>query len=161
MDIGKVISRFGEHSIEIAKKMIQDDELCRLLYFADEPYEQTITRKDKKKMLHKNIVINTEAPVQNNQGSYILISFNDFSRNQTNSETMDVVIFIDVIVPTEDWVLKNGNLRPYSIMEKIADIMKNVKIDSIGEVEFGGAQQVVLGNGLSGYSMKFANYQLG
>ena len=76
MNVGKVISRFGQDTIEIAKKMIEDDELCQLLYFSDDPYGSGAVSNKRQKLLHNNIVVNTEAPVQNNRGSYILINFN-------------------------------------------------------------------------------------
>lgn len=162
MDVGRVISTFGKNTIDIGKKLLEDEELCKLLYYSDNPLEGQPKVPDKmEKLLHNNIVVNTEAPVDNNKGSYILINFDTFTRNQSNNETMDVTIYIDVIVPTSDWVLRNGNMRPYAIMEKVADIVESLEIDSIGGVEFGGASSVVLGNGLSGYSMKFINYQLG
>lgn len=86
--------------------------------------------------------------------SYILISFDNFTPT-SNDEFRDCIVMIDVICNTDYWDLGNYQLRPIKIAGYIDGILNNAKLTGIGELEFVGANQLVLNEKLSGYCLMY------
>lgn len=161
MKTSNVIKGFGTSLITIASKLMEDEELCKLLFYSDEPIKQENVEEKKKNILHKHIIIDTEIPTGQDKGSYVILTINSFEPNNRNTETMDVEFYVDILSPTSDWIYNSPSLRSFSIMEKVVEAFESIDLKGIGDIKFRGASLAVAANGLSGYTVRFTNYELG
>ena len=85
--------------------------------------------------------------------AYIMISFDNFTTNSHNPEFRDCTVAFDVICHTDYWDLGNFRLRPLKILGYIDGLLNGAKLSGIGVLNFLGANEVVLGENLSGYTL--------
>lgn len=87
--------------------------------------------------------------------SYILISFDNFTPNETNPEYRDCTVSFDVICHTDYWDIGNYQLRPIKIVGYIDGILNNTKLSGIGTFNFAGCNELILDENLSGYTLMY------
>lgn len=87
--------------------------------------------------------------------SYILISFDNFTPNETNPEYRDCTVSFDVICHTDYWDIGNYQLRPIKIVGYIDGILNNAKLSGIGTFNFAGCNELILDENLSGYTLMY------
>lgn len=87
--------------------------------------------------------------------NYILITFDNFTTNQTNDYYRDCVIEIDIICHTDYWDIGNFRQRPIKIMGYIDGILNQCRLSGLGTLEFMGANELVLNEELSGYCLMY------
>ena len=87
--------------------------------------------------------------------SYILISFDNFTPNETNPEYRDCTVTFDIICHTDYWNLDNFQLRPLKIVGYIDGILNETKLSGIGRFHFMGCNQLILNEDLSGYTLMY------
>jgi len=162
MQGSKVIETFGESVQIIAEELMKNEELCKLLFYADGPLDGKPNVVDKyRNIMDSHIIINTEVPLGGSEGSYILITVNAFDRNATNTETMDVEIYVDILTPTNEWRYGRPGLRSFAIAGMVTEAFENIDLKGVGRLHFEGGSLAVTGDSLSGYTLRFVNYVLG
>lgn len=87
--------------------------------------------------------------------SYILISFDNFTPNETNPEYRDCTVTFDIICHTDYWNLDNFQLRPLKIVGYIDGILNETKLSGIGRFHFMGCNELILNEDLSGYTLMY------
>ena len=102
--------------------------------------------------------------------TYIIISFDNFSSNRISPRYMDYTIHFDIVCYNDAWVLNNLAIRPLMICGYIDGILNSlsddnkkfqkdhqskIKLSGIGEYDFIGANEVVLNEDLSMYSLTY------
>ena len=87
--------------------------------------------------------------------SYILISFDNFTPNETNPEFRDCTVSFDIICHTDYWDLENYQLKPLKIAGYIDGILNNTILSGIGKFHFIGLKRMVLDENLSGYTLMY------
>ncbi len=87
--------------------------------------------------------------------SYILISFDNFTPNETNPEYRDCTVTFDIVCHTDYWSLDNFQLRPLKIVGYIDGILNETKLSGIGRFHFMGCSQLILNEDLSGYTLMY------
>lgn len=87
--------------------------------------------------------------------SYLVLSFNNFTPNETNPEFRDHTITFDIVCHTDCWDIGNFQQRPLKIMGYIDGILNNSKLSGIGEVKFFGAKELIINEELSGYTLTY------
>lgn len=87
--------------------------------------------------------------------SYILISFDNFTPNESNPEFRDCTVAFDVFCHTDYWDLDNYQLRPLKIVGYIDGILNETKLSGIGTFHFMGCNELLLDENLSGYTLMF------
>lgn len=87
--------------------------------------------------------------------AYIIISFDNFTPNETNPFYRDCTISFDIICHTDYWDIGNYRLRPLKIAGYIDGLLNNCKLSGIGILNFLGASQLVLNQDLSGYTLTY------
>lgn len=87
--------------------------------------------------------------------SYILISFDNFTPNKTNTEYRDCVVTFDIISHTDEWEMDNYQIRPIKIMGFIDGILNETKLSGIGKFHFMGANELILSEDLAGYTLMY------
>ena len=87
--------------------------------------------------------------------SYIIISFDNFTPNDTNPHFRDCTIHFDIICHTDYWTLDNYQIRPLKIAGYIDSILNEAKLSGIGTLNFMGCNELVLDEVLSGYTLSY------
>ena len=87
--------------------------------------------------------------------NHIVISFDNFVPNATNTEFRDNTISFDIICHTDYWDIGNCRLRPFKIMGIIDAMLDKSKLSGIGTLQFMGAQELILNQELSGYTLTY------
>lgn len=87
--------------------------------------------------------------------AYIIISFDNFVPNATNTFYRDCTVTFDIICHTDYWDIGNYRLRPLKIAGYIDGILNNTKLSGIGTFQFMGSNQLVLNEDLSGYTLMY------
>lgn len=87
--------------------------------------------------------------------SYMIISFDNFTPNRTNPQFRDCIVHIDVICHTDCWDIGDFRIRPLKICGYIDGLLNESRLSGIGKLHFLGANQLILDENLSGYSLMF------
>lgn len=174
--IKKVESSFlsCEKDVEtILKKLFIEDpragaDLRRLLILntkdcldnqESEIFKKTIQDKGAVSLLIKNGYIRLAPKIAMSEHeevkSYILISFDNFTPNATNPEFRDCTITFDIVCHTDYWDLGNFRQRPLKILGYIDGLLNNARLSGIGILNFMGANQLILNEQLSGYTLMY------
>lgn len=86
--------------------------------------------------------------------SYIILSFDNFIPT-SNPEFRDCTVHFDILCYSDYWDLGDYQLRPIKIMGIIDGILDECKLSGIGTLHFAGAEEMVLDNELSGYTLTY------
>jgi hypothetical protein len=87
--------------------------------------------------------------------SYILLSFDNFTPNDTNPEYRDCTVTFDIICHTDCWDIQNYQLRPIKIVGYIDGILNETKLTGIGKFHFMGCNQLILNEDIAGYTLMY------
>lgn len=87
--------------------------------------------------------------------SYIIISYDNFTPNATNPEFRDCTISFDIICHTDYWDIGNYRMRPIKIIGYIDGILNETRLSGIGTLHFMGANELILDENLSGYTLMY------
>jgi hypothetical protein len=87
--------------------------------------------------------------------SYIMISFTNFTPNDTNPSFRDCTIMFDILCHTDYWDIGNYRTRPMKIAGYIDGLLNNCRLSGIGKLEFLGMNELVMNETLSGYCLMY------
>lgn len=87
--------------------------------------------------------------------NYIIISFDNFTKNATNPEFRDNIISFDIICHFDQWHLKDFQLRPYKIAAEIDSMINEQHLTGIGTLHFLGANQIILNDEFAGLTLMY------
>ena len=149
-------SVMGTNAFNIANKLMQNQNLCRLLkYQVRDPFdEQKYEPVDGILLLNKQIMITPKIWDESTEKtSYVVALFNSFVRNVMNKDYKIDSISFDVACPYDEWVLNGQSLRPYLIMEEIDKMFNGASLAGIGTLEFVRADRNVFTSQIGGYTM--------
>ena len=152
----------GDNLFIIAQKILEDDDICKLLYYTDNVplSHNNLKEEEKLQLLHKNILLVPKVPENDDiKGSYILILYDGFNMNLGNPQFKDADLLFIIVCPPENWVINENSLRPFLIMSRIDEIFGNKKISNIGTLQFVKADRFVLNSQLTGYGLTYSTYE--
>lgn len=141
----------------LVDKFLKNDRLKKLLYY-DVPnaLDQPNVPQDKTfEMFGKQIKIVPKLKVDKPEFCYVVISFDNFTPNMTNTEFRDNIISFDIVCHFDQWNLKDMQLRPYKIAAEIDSMFNRKKLTGIGEIHFLGANQIVLSDEFAGLALMY------
>ena len=140
----------------IMDKMFKNERLKRLLYYTtkDALNKPNITEDQMYEMIGKNIKTVPKLYVDGSVLNYIIISFDNFTPS-SNPEFRDNVIDFDIICHFDQWQLQDFALRPYKIAAEIDSMFNGKHLTGIGEVEFLGANQMILTDEYAGLCLMY------
>ena len=87
--------------------------------------------------------------------SYLIFAFDNFKTNEKNPQFRDCTVYIDVLCHTDCWDIGDFRLRPLKICGYIDGILNNARLSGIGTFQFGGCNELVLDETLSGYTLTY------
>jgi len=79
--------------------------------------------------------------------------------NANNPEFRDCTVNFDILCHPDHWNLGNFQLRPYKIAGEIDAMINKQKFTGIGELQFMGANSLVLNDQLMGMTMMYRSVQ--
>lgn len=140
----------------IVDKMFKNERLKRLLYYTtkDALNKPNITDDQMIDMIGKNIKTVPKLYVDGSVLNYIIISFDNFTPSK-NPEFRDNIIEFDIICHFDQWQLQDFALRPYKIAAEIDSMFNGKHLTGIGEVEFLGANQMILTDEYAGLCLMY------
>lgn len=151
-------SVMGENAFNMANKLMQNQNICRLLkYQVRDPFDNNKYQNvDGLLLLNKQIMITPKIwDDSTEKTSYIVVLFNSFTTNIINPDYKINTIGIDVACPYDEWVLNGRSLRPYLIMEEIDKMFNGAQMAGIGTLEFVRADRNVFTSQIGGYTMQY------
>ena len=142
---------------KICSRLFANDDLIKLLYYADQdPLAQGALTAEQKQLLFNDLVcVIPRIGTRTDSKSAIAIYIPKVSGISGNSEFKNVTIAIDVFVPLTQWVIKNSNLRPFAILGEIQKTLHNKTINGLGKITGGDFELFLLTDEMSGYRQVF------
>ena len=147
----------------IVDMMLKNDRLKKLLYYTtkDALKKSPLTEDESLALLgegdgYGHIRMVPKLYVDKDVLNYIIISFDNFVPNMTNPEFRDNVISFDIICHFDQWQMENFQLRPYKIAAEIDTLFNNRHLSGIGELQFLGANQLLINDEFAGLTLMYA-----
>lgn len=156
------IRNCGELGINLQKiisRLMSNDNLVKLLYYeSKDPYAgEALTTEQKAKLVYEKLIkITPRAIEDDNNKSIVVIYIGAGRKNKDNSEFKTVEFVVDVIVPLEQWVIKDSNLRPFAILGNIQESLEGKTINGLGAISGGDFELTNLTDKVSIYSQVFS-----
>ena len=141
----------------ITNQMMQNNRLKKLLYYTtrDALNKPALNADQSLELFGKNIKLVPKLYVDKSVLSYIIVSFDNFTPNRTNTEFRDNIIEFDIICHFDQWQLDDFQLRPYRIAAEIDSTFDNKHLTGIGELQFLGANQIILTDEFAGLCLMY------
>lgn len=150
----------GPNLIKIAKKLIDNKNLCRLLINTDlDPLnEETHGDINTLSLFHKNIkVIPLIAADEQTTQSKIVILYSS-GEVGANLSTEALSFIITIYVPFKEWLITGDTLRPFAIMSEIRQSLQDRRINGLGEIKYDSFNLATLTEEMGCYTMRFNIY---
>ncbi len=145
----------GENLVIIAKRLLANQNLCKLLVYTD---ENPLTHPDipnTKELLHKNILVVPSLGVHENTESRIVLVYESGLIEKTNSEFKNVDLKVLVYVPVAEWLLNSNDLRPFMIVSEIEQSLKDKRMNGVGLLQYSGFTFEALTDEMTCYALSF------
>ena len=145
----------------ITDLFFKNDRLKKLLFHTvpSAMDERILTPEETYGLFGKNIKIVPKLYIDGSVLNYIIINFDNFTPNATNPEFRDNVVSFDIICHFDQWDLNDFKLRPYKIAAEIDTMFNNKHLTGIGELQFLGANQIILNDEFAGLSLMYSAIQ--
>ena len=141
----------------IVDHIMKNDRLKKMLFYTtrdclDKP---KLTEEETISLFGKQIKIVPKLYVDGSVLNYIIVSFDNFTRNGANPEFRDNIIEFDIICHFDQWHMKDFELRPYKIAAELDSMFNDKKLTGIGKLEFLGANQMILTDEYAGLCVMY------
>lgn len=148
----------GANLQRIMKRLMQNDNLVKLLYYTDKDplSNENLTEEQKEsEIFEKLIKIVPRIGPKETANSIIALRVITGKKNQDNSEFKDVLISVEVFVPLTQWIIKGTNLRPFAILGEIEESLDGKMIEGLGKMSGGNFELNFLTEEISSYKQEF------
>ena len=146
----------GPNLMKIIKRLMANQNLMKYLYYTDKDplAHDDLSAEDIKKEIYQKLlkIIPRYGPKETSNSMVIVRAFNG-TPSGFNKETKDLLIKIEVLVPYDQWVIKDVNFRPFCIMGEIQKSLSGRKVDGFGEIQDFGFQEIFLTEEVSAYEL--------
>ena len=150
----------GANLIKIAKKLLDNQDLCKLLVNTDlDPLNPNThpNNIDGISLLHKNIrVVPLVTAEDQTTESKIVLLFDEGEVNRSNSDNENLSLLINIYCPFKEWSITGNTLRPFAIMSEIRKSIQDKRINGLGEIVYRGFNVSTLTEEMGSYMMRFA-----
>ena len=143
----------------IVDMMLKNNRLKKLLYYNLENclFQENLTEDQSLELIEDGYIrMVPKLYVDKDILNYIIISFDNFTPNMTNPEFRDNIISFDIICHVNQWQMPNFQLRPYKIAAEIDTLFNNRHLSGIGELQFLGANQILINDEFGGISLMYS-----
>ena len=137
--------------------IMKNERLKKMLFHTSQDCldRPKLTVDETRSLFGKQIKIVPKLYVDGSVLNYMIISFDNFTRNGTNPEFRDNIIEFDIICHFDQWHMKDFELRPYKIAAELDSMFSDKKLTGIGKLEFLGANQIILNEEYAGLCVMY------
>ena len=141
----------------IVDMIMKNNRLKKMLYYTtkDCMNKPNLTDEETISLFGKQIKTVPKLFVDGSVLNYIIISFDNFIENKTNPEFRDNIIEFDIICHFDQWQMQDFQLRPYRIAAELDSMFNNKRLTGIGDIEFLGANQMILTDEYAGICLMY------
>lgn len=141
----------------IVNMILKNERLKKMLYYTtrDCLNKPSLTEEQSLELFGKNIKLVPKLIVDGSVLNYIIVSFDNFSVNNTNPEFRDNLIEFDIICHFDQWQMKDFELRPMKIAAELDSMFNDKHLTGIGKLEFLGANQMILTDEFAGLCVMY------
>ena len=141
----------------IVNMVMKNERLKKMLYYTtrDCLNKPNLSQEQTQELFGKNIKIVPKLQIDGSVLNYIIVSFDNFSTNNTNPEFRDNIVEFDIICHFDQWHMKDFELRPYKIAAELDSMFNNKHLTGIGELQFMGAKQLILSEEYAGLCVMY------
>ena len=141
----------------IVQMIMKNERLKKMLYYTtrDCMNKPNLTEDETLGLFGEQIKIVPKLTVDGSVLNYIIVSFDNFTGNRKNPEFRDNIIEFDIICHFDQWKMKDFELRPYKIAAEIDSMFNGKHLTGIGELEFLGANQMILTDEFGGLCLMY------
>lgn len=148
------LGELGPSLKKIVNRLAMNEELGKLLYYNDiDPLSKDIVNKLD---LLKDYILLTPVVANNEDtSSKIVVRIDNGEHNEDNDEYSDFNFTIEVFVPNIQWIIKDDNLRPFSIIGQIQKSLNRKTINGLGKIQGGDFALAFYTEKMSCYNIKY------
>ena len=141
----------------IVNMIMKNDRLKKMLHYTSRDClsRPNLTEDETMELFGKNIKIVPKLYVDGSVLCYMIVSFDNFSKNATNPEFRDNIVEFDIICHFDQWHMKDFELRPYKIAAELDSMFNGQHLTGIGELQFLGANQIILTDEYAGLCVMY------
>ena len=141
----------------IVNMIMKNERLKKMLHYTtrDCLNKPNLTQDETYELFGKNIKIVPKLYVDGSVLNYIIVSFDNFSKNASNPEFRDNIIEFDIICHFDQWHMKDFELRPYKIAAELDSMFNEKHLTGIGTLKFLGANQMILTDEYAGLCLMY------
>ena len=149
----------GPNLIKIAKKLIANQNLCKLLVNTNfEPLNEKVNPEviEGLSLLHKNVrVVPLLMSDEQSTESKIVVLYTDGSVG-ANYDNENLSLSVYVYCPFAEWKIAGDSLRPFAIMSEVRKSLQDKRINGLGEITYYGFSLSTLTEEMGCYVMRFS-----
>lgn len=152
------LQELGPNLQKIVTRLESNQTLLKLLYYSDkDPLSHPdLTQKQiQEEVFEKLIKVVPRVGPKETAQSLISLRVITGTTNRGNSEFVDIGLGIEVFVPLTQWMIKDTNLRPFSIMGEIQKTLNGKVVNGMGKIQGGDFSLNFLTEEISCYEMTF------
>lgn len=152
------LEELGPNLQKIVVRLESNQNLLKLLYYSDkDPYSHPDLTQEQiqKEVFEKLIKIVPRVGPKETAQSLISLRVVNGTTNRGNSEFRDIGLGIEIFVPLTQWMIKDSNLRPFSIMGEIQKTLNGKVVNGMGKIQGGDFSLNFLTEEISCYEMVF------
>ena len=152
---------FGPNLIKIAKKLLSNQNLCKLLINTDlDPLNSELHPdiENTMELFGKNIrVVPMVTPDDETTTSKIVLVYSGsfISEENFNYDHENIQLSAYIYVPYKEWQIAGNSLRPHAIMAEVRKSLQNKRINGLGEIRYEGFDLSTLTNQMGSYLLRF------
>lgn len=138
--------------------MLKNKRLKKLLYHTTKDCltRSELTAEEEAKLITDGYIrMVPKITVDRDILTYIIITFDNFSTNQTNPHFRDNTITFDIICHLDQWQLNDFQLRPYKIAAELDTMFNEQRFSGIGTLQFLSGNQINIGEEFAGLSLMY------
>ena len=141
----------------IVDMILKNSNLKKMLHYTtrDCLLKPDLTEDESLELFNKNIKMVPKLYVDNSVLNYLIIGFDNYSKNKSNPEFRDSIIDFDIICHFDQWQMKDFQLRPYRIAAELDSMFSNRHLTGIGTLQFLGAVQQNYTNEYAGLCLMY------
>jgi len=142
----------------IVKKILEDDKLKKLLFYntKDCLSKPNLTEEETFSLIGKQVRIVPKVEFEDENLTYLILSFDNFSPNMTNPHYRDNILIIDILCNFDQWDLGDFKLRPYQIASRLDVKLNEQHLTGIGTLQFLGMSELPINDNISGLSLMYS-----